>query len=266
MLSHEYSRMFELEDVYWWFVGRRRLVEEIVQKESQKRAQPPRILDVGCGTGGTLAALAKFGEAQGIDTSDEAVRLCRERNISASKYPVENLPFGQGSFDVVTILDVLEHTDDDIVSLREMRRVCRKGALLLITVPAYGFLWSEHDEALQHRRRYTAHELRNKLTISGFVVERTTYFITLLFFPILLFRIYQGLTKKSVEASTSIKELPRWLNSCLEAVLRFEQFVMRFINLPFGVSIVAMARPMEEESPGEQERILKSEAPVAAES
>jgi len=244
MFSHEYSAMFELEDVYWWYVGRRRLVEEIVKKEHSKRGRPLRILDVGCGTGATLSVLSKFGNAQGVDVSEEAVRFCAERNIAAELHPVEHLPSQDGAFDVIAALDVLEHTDDDIVALRELRRVCDEGALLLITVPAYGFLWSEHDEALQHRRRYTAHELRNKLTTAGFVVERTTYFITLLFAPILLFRIYQGLTKKSVEPRTSIKELPKWINRCLEWILVFEQFVIRYINLPFGVSIVGMARPM----------------------
>jgi SAM-dependent methyltransferase len=244
MFTHEYSAMFELEDVYWWYVGRRRLVEEIVKKESAKRGRRLRILDVGCGTGATLSALSKFGDAQGVDISEEAVRFCSERNLTAELHPVEHLQFPDSAFDVVAALDVLEHTDDDLVALRELNRVCGEGALLLITVPAYGFLWSEHDEALQHRRRYTAHELRNKLTTAGFVVERSTYFITLLFAPILLFRIYQGLTKKSVEPRTSIKVLPKWINRCLEGILAFEQFVMRFINLPFGVSIVALARPM----------------------
>ncbi len=245
MFSHEYSAMFELEDVYWWYVGRRRLVEEIVNKEYAKRGRRLRILDVGCGTGATLSALSKFGDAQGVDVSEEAVRFCAARNLTAKLHPVEHLQFPDSAFDVIAALDVLEHTDDDLIALRELHRVCGEGSLLLITVPAYGFLWSEHDEALQHRRRYTAHELRNKLTTADFVVERSTYFITLLFGPILLFRIYQGLTKKSVEPRTSIKELPKWINRCLEGILAFEQFMMRFINLPFGVSIVVLARPMK---------------------
>jgi hypothetical protein len=107
----------------------------------------------------------------------------------------------------VTALDVLEHTDDDLLSLREMGRVIKPAGLLLITVPAYGFLWSEHDEALKHRRRYTAHELRNKLTVSGFEVVRTSYFITTLFFPILALRIWQGLRKRSTRPKTALEIL-----------------------------------------------------------
>ena len=155
----------------------------------------------------------------------------------------EELPFAGEAFDIVTALDVLEHTDDDLLALREIHRVCRNRGLLLATVPAYGFLWSEHDEALKHRRRYTAHELRNKLTITGFEVVRTSYFITSLFFPILALRIWQGIRKNSTHPSTSVVVLPDWINNSLVGLLALERRVFQRINLPFGVSIVALARP-----------------------
>jgi hypothetical protein len=114
----------------------------------------------------------------------------------------------------------------------------------LITVPAYGFLWSEHDEALKHRRRYTAHELRNKLVLTGFEVVRTSYFISTLFFPILALRIWQGLRKNSTHPRTSIFVLPDWINSALVGLLAIERKIFQRINIPFGVSIVALARPI----------------------
>jgi ubiquinone/menaquinone biosynthesis C-methylase UbiE len=126
--------------------------------------------------------------------------------------------------------------------LSEMYRVTKPGGWLVVTVPAYGFLWSEHDEALHHRRRYTASELRNKITNAGFTVERSTYFITTLFFPILLFRIINNLTKKSLHAKTSHIILPKWANSLLVRILDLERLYIRHSNLPFGVSLICTAQ------------------------
>lgn len=248
MYEHEYEAMYGLEDFYWWYVARRSLVGEIVAREIAGR-DGARLLDVGCGTGSNLAAFASsFGDRArtiGIDASSEALAFCRRRGVpTVSLSAVEELPFADGAFDVVTAMDILEHTDDDLAALAELRRVAAPGGLLVATVPAYGFLWSEHDEALKHRRRYTAHELRNKLSVSGFAVERTSYFITSLFFPILAMRIHQGLFKKSTHPQTSVRVLPNWLNASLVGLLDLERRVFRHMNLPFGVSIVALARPL----------------------
>jgi SAM-dependent methyltransferase len=246
MYEHEYEAMYGLEDYYWWFVARRALIEEILARETSG-VSDARLLDVGCGTGSNLVVFGRDTRAVGVDLSTEALRFCRKRDIEAvALSPVERLPFEDAAFDVVSALDMLEHTDDDLVALAELRRVCKPGGLLVVTVPAYGFLWSEHDEALKHRRRYTAHELRNKMTVMGFEVERTSYFITTLFFPILAMRIAQGLFKKSTHPKTSLRVLPRPINSLLVGVLAVERRMFRHINLPFGVSIVAMARPREE--------------------
>jgi ubiquinone/menaquinone biosynthesis C-methylase UbiE len=243
MYEHEYEAMYGLEDIYWWFVARRQLAVEVLEREVGAR-EGVRLLDVGCGTGSNLAAFSKLGAAAGIDMSTEALGYCRKRGVeSVALSRVERLPFADGTFDVVTAMDMLEHTDDDLASLAELRRVLKPNGLLLATVPAYGFLWSEHDEALKHRRRYTAHEVRNKLTVTDFRIERTSYFITALFFPILVMRIHQGLFKKSTYPETSVRLLPNWINSSLVGLLAVERRAFRRINLPFGVSIVALARP-----------------------
>jgi len=243
--------MFRLEDFYWWFTGRRRLVEEILTcyKAARKEDAPPiRILDVGCGTGANLAMFSKHGEALGVDVSAMAVELCRrERKLDARVAPVEHLPFPDAHFDVITALDVLEHVDNDLIALAELRRVAHPDALFIVTVPAYNFLWSEHDEALQHRRRYMATGLRRRLTAAGFDVMRTSYYVSTLFFPILLARIFQGLFRTREEPKTSLQILPPWLNSIFAATLDFERVLMNVINLPFGTSIVAWARPMAKE-------------------
>lgn len=237
--------MYRLEDTYWWFVARRRLLGQMLgQRRMRKSAE---ILDVGCGTGATLDLLQSFGRAQGVDSHPPAIEICSlERGLPAQQAQAEELPFPDHTFDIVTCLDVLEHTEDDIVALREIKRVCAPGATFVAMVPAYGFLWSEHDEALKHRRRYTAHELRNKMTNVGFDVVSSTYFITLLFFPILAVRIWQGLFKRNVYPQTAIRELPRWLNRLFVELLDVERFLTRFLNLPFGVSLVVVATPTKQ--------------------
>jgi SAM-dependent methyltransferase len=245
MYRHEYDAMYHLENSYWWYIARRSLALEILDHEVGGR-DSIRILDVGCGTGANAVAFAGLSPTTGIDASMEALQFCQTRGMTTvALSPVEELPFACGTFDVVTALDVLEHTDDDLRSLREIRRVTKREGLLLITVPAYGFLWSEHDEALKHRRRYTAHELRNKLAVTGFDVVRTSYFITTLFFPILALRIWQGLRKNSTQPKTSVYVLPGWINGSLVGLLALERMLFRRINLPFGVSIVALARPLQ---------------------
>jgi len=238
----EYAEMYKLESFYWWFVARRNLLELLV-KDIVKRFDRPTLLDVGCGTGINFSVLSKCGEAFSSDASEEALRFSRSRGTTGLvRSDLESLPFAASTFDVVTALDVLEHVDNDLAAMDEILRVIRTGGVLIITVPAYGFLWSEHDEALHHRRRYAASELRNKLTNAGFEVERITYYITFLFFPILLMRFVQSLSKKSIHAKTSHVILPAWLNSLLIGILAFERTLLRWMNFPFGVSIVCLAQ------------------------
>jgi len=246
MYEHEYESMYQLENSYWWHVARRELAVQLLKNEINGH-NSIRILDVGCGTGANVSAFANLAPTVGIDASMNALHFCQSRGIkTVSLSPVEDLPFTCGAFDIVTALDVLEHTDDDLRSLREIHRVTKHHGLVLITVPAYGFLWSEHDEALKHRRRYTAHELRNKLTVSGFEVVRTSYFISTLFFPILTLRIWQGFHKNATHPKTSLYVLPDWLNNSLIALLALERKLFHRMNLPFGVSIVALARPVHQ--------------------
>jgi SAM-dependent methyltransferase len=187
--------------------------------------------------------LSKCGETFSSDASEEALRFSKSRGTTGLvRSDLESLPFGASTFDVITALDVLEHVDNDLAAMDELARVTREGGVLVITVPAYGFLWSEHDEALHHRRRYAASELRNKLTNAGFEIERITYYITFLFFPILFMRFAQSLSKKSIHAKTSHVILPGWLNSFLIGILAFERVLLRWMNFPFGVSIVCLAR------------------------
>src|SRR5437016_8075999 len=196
MQQHTYSIMYEVEEHHWWFVGRRRIIEGFVAavcREIGKRK--PRILDVGCGTGANLQMLAQHGASEGVDVSSEALEFCRARGLSKVKQgAAEALPYEDASFDLVTGLDVVEHLDDDLSGLREMRRVLRPGGRALLFVPAFMFLWGVQDDISHHRRRYTLRELNQKVTAAGLSIERATYANISFFLPILVGRLLMRLT------------------------------------------------------------------------
>src|SRR5712691_3232824 len=161
MQAHTYAIMREVEDQHWWYVGRRRIIASWVENVCREIGkQRPRILDVGCGTGANLQMLAEFGAAEGVDVSTEALDFCRARGLAEVKQgEAESLPFEDASFDLVTGLDVVEHLDDDIAGLSEMRRVLRPEGRAVLFVPAFMFLWGVQDDISHHRRRYTRAEL-----------------------------------------------------------------------------------------------------------
>jgi SAM-dependent methyltransferase len=241
MEDNEYQKMYEMEGRYWWFIGRRKLVNEIIR--SHVADKDAVLLDIGCGTGLNLLSFSRHCRVIGTDNAKEALAFCRQRGLTrVLACDARAIPLASSSVDVVTMLDVLEHIRDDMSALDELLRVVKPGGTVIIIVPAYGFLWSEHDEALHHYRRYVARELRAKLTASGFELERSTYYITLLFFPILLLRLWQGLTRTSLQPAVSYVMPPRWANLLLVRLLGIEQRVLRSMNLPFGVSLLAIGR------------------------
>ena len=149
--------------------------------------RPARILDVGCGTGANLLLLSKYGDAEGVDISDDALSFCRERGLQkVTKGAAEELPYADGLFDLITAFDVVEHLDDDVAGLKEMRRVLRPGGRVLLFVPTFMFLWGLQDDVSNHRRRYRLPELSRILEQAGFEVERTSYANITFFLPILL--------------------------------------------------------------------------------
>jgi SAM-dependent methyltransferase len=242
----EYRRMFHLETTYWWFVGRRALVRDWVAAALRRQpaaASERWLLDAGCGTGANAEMLRTFGQVIGTDVSSEALRWSRQRGLShLVRCRIEKLCFADDTFDVVTALDTLEHVDDDLAALAELHRVCKPGGAVIITVPAYGFLWSPHDEALRHRRRYAPRELRDKLQSMGFEVERLSHFMCGLFLPVLLLRFWQSLRKHGVRPQSDLRPLPAWLNQALSRLLGIERWLIGFFDLPIGVSLICTAR------------------------
>lgn len=242
MKEHTYPIMFRIEQSHWWYTGRRKIlanfVAEICRRVTDRR---PRILDVGCGTGANLLMLSEYGDAEGVDISNDALAFCRERGLDQVKLGAgEALPYDDGTFDLVTALDVVEHMDDDLTGLREMRRVLRPGGRVLIFVPTFMFLWGLQDDVSNHRRRYRLSELRRVLEQAGFEVERTTYANITFFLPILLVRQLMRVTGMKAESENNIN-VPA-LNGVLGRLLGAESWILKRMNIPFGVSGLCVAR------------------------
>ena len=241
MRRRDFEELYDLEETYWWFVGRRKLVRQLLQRFVGN--PEALVLDAGCGTGGTMKEVADSARICGCDCSPHALAFCRRRgftNVAAGD--LSALPYADGTFAAVLSCDVLEHVPDDRAGLAEMVRVLQPGGHLIITVPAHRFLWSEHDEALAHRRRYSARELRHKLQDAGTQVVKLSPVVVAAFGPILAFRLAQRLRPKLPdEPRTDLRLLPRWLNGLLIAVLKLENWLLRFTSLSVGTSLVAVA-------------------------
>ena len=245
MMQHTYPILFAVEESHWWYIGRRRIIagfmEEICRHFPDRR---PRILDVGCGTGANLVMLSQFGEAEGVDISPDALAFCRERGLERVKLgAAEELPYGDGTFDVATALDVVEHMDDDVAGLREIRRVLQPNGRLLLFVPTFMFLWGVQDEVSNHRRRYRLPELRRVVREAGFEVERISYANITFFAPILIVRQLMRLTGIRTSTENSIN-VPM-LNGLFGRVLGSESTLLRHLNFPFGVSGICVARRID---------------------
>lgn len=242
MKEHTYPIMFRIEQSHWWYTGRRKIlagfVEQICRGVTDRR---PRILDVGCGTGANLLMLSQYGDAEGVDISEDALAFCRERGLEKVRLGAgEKLPYDDGTFDLVTAFDVVEHMDDDLAGLSEMRRVLRPGGRVLLFVPTFMFLWGVQDDVSNHRRRYRLPELHRVLEKAGFEIERSTYANITFFMPILLIRKLMRLTGIKAESENNINVSA--FNGVLGGLFGVEGWILRWINLPFGVSGLCVAR------------------------
>ena len=245
MQSHHYPILYEVEETHWWYVGRRRIIQYLVEKICTTLNNPnPRILDVGCGTGANLKMLAAHGRAEGVDISSQAVDFCRERGLDSVRLgAAEQLPYENGSFDLVTALDVVEHLDDDVAGLREMRRVLRRDGRVLLFVPAFMFLWGVQDDVSNHRRRYTLPSLLKAVEAAGFSVEWSSYANISFFLPVLAVRSVMRWLGLSADTEYGINISP--LNGPFSRLFAAERFVFKRGTLPFGVSAVCIARRVD---------------------
>ena len=247
----EYERMYLLEDSYWWFVARHRLVEALMRTRygaPSAQSESMSILDVGCGTGAMSARVARWGRVVSADFSPLALEFSRRRGLNyLIGGDAMKLPFAANRFDVLVAMDVLEHLPDDCMALSEFFRVLKPGGRVFATVPAYPHLWSEHDIALMHHRRYQRRELRERVTGAGFRLEKLSHTMMLLYPIVAMQRRISARRPPHDPPQAAMPFVPSPVNAALTRLLGAENAVARRLNFPFGVTIVCVAiKPMPE--------------------
>jgi SAM-dependent methyltransferase len=243
-LDHaEYQRMFEREDRYWWFVGRRRLALGLLDRELGPARQGRKILDLGCGTGVVLQELQSSGaEATGLDFSSEALEFCQQRSLgNLVQGDAQALPFGDRTFDAILGLDVFEHIESDEKAFQEAHRVLQPEGVLILSVPTFKWLWGPHDVALHHFRRYTRAEMVRKLQDAGFEIVQASYAVFWLFGIVLLTRMVEKFRRGPAKAV--LPRVPEWVNAWLIRLQTSEgRAIVNGTQWPVGSSVVVIAR------------------------
>ncbi len=240
-------------DRHFWFRGTRRVILDVARHAVGRPLKELCIADIGCGPGTTLRWLPEEAFIVGVDYSLEGLQIARERVPHAHlvRGDASALPLASATFDLVLCTDLLEHLKEPEPAARELLRILKPGGVLLATVPAFGFLYSSHDAALSHFRRYSKAAFRRLLEEAGFAIERLSFYNFLLFPPVAAVRMGQRLfgrrrfepgVEPEENAETDLWRLPRLVNRALEGMLASERFILRRASLPFGVSLIAVAR------------------------
>lgn len=243
-----YKELFEVENYHWWHDHKRKVVHQMIKKYAQKG----RVLDLGVGTGKILAELkAKGWQVSGVEGEKEALTWSKKRGITLKLLDIESqrLPFVKESFDLVLGLDVLEHVVNEKSVLAEIKRVLKPNGVLILTLPAYQWLFSYWDKMLGHQRRYTASTLRKKLAQAGLTIEHISYYCSLFLLPAVLVRIYKSLFTRQKQAVSDFKTTPLAYVSVplLTLYTSLERKLLNFTSLPFGLSVIGVAYKKNEE-------------------
>jgi len=240
--SELYPLMARVEDTHWWFCSRRAIVRSALSRLGLSTGA--RILEPGCGTGGNLAMLARFGEVYAMDSDLEACKFSSARRtaiVEPGQLP-DQIPFESVRFDLVVMTDVLEHLDRDQEALIALRDRLKPGGWLLATVPAFSWLWSSHDVTHHHQRRYVAGHLRALFERSGYSVAYLSYYNFLLFPVIAAGRLLGRLRKSSPHHEHDLRTHSGFVNSLLRTVFSSERYALGHFSVPFGVSLLLVAQ------------------------
>jgi SAM-dependent methyltransferase len=265
----EFRAQVAVDEHHWWFRGRRRVIHaQLARLELPVDCQ---VLDAGCGSGRTMDELSRYGRVSGFDLNPLGVSYAQARGHGdVHRARVEEIPWPDESFDLITCLDVIEHTPDDVASLRELRRVARPGGALLVTVPAYQLLWSSHDVANHHYRRYRSPRLLAAAREAGWEPRGWTYFNSILLAPAAMVRLSERLRRgrrRRPPEHSHVEMTPRWLDGVLELPLRIEAAAIgRGLRLPAGLSLMAVFRPATSPQPAREEAVKQgvAKAPASA--
>jgi SAM-dependent methyltransferase len=234
-----YSKMRQLEDEHWWFVARRRIIQNLLETFSLPKKS--EILEIGCGTGGNIALLQNYGNVICVEVDKIAAELARSRNLAPvleGKLP-KDLPELNRSFDLIVLLDVLEHVEEDEASLRVLASMVDPKGKIVITVPAFNFLWSQHDSENQHYRRYHHSDLVKMARSCGLNIEYISYFNFWLFPPVAFVRLLRKIFPYN-ESWRDMRMPSLWLNSVLNWIFSTERHLLGKVRVPFGISLLAV--------------------------
>lgn len=241
----EFVQMDQQADTHWWYTARRRLLEHQL-KTQFRNSTSLKILDLASACGNNFSVCSPYGKAYGIDISEHSINYCRKKNISTIvQGDVQILPFKSNTYDLVIALDVFEHLQNDTVSMQEIGRVLKDGGKLIFNTPACKALFSFHDEAFQHIRRYNARELKRKLSDAGLQTVFITYW-SFFIFPF-IFVLRKVLNHKRITSDEALSDFHMQLNPFIEKMLKFIYkieiiFIKKNVSFLFGVSIFGIAQ------------------------
>lgn len=244
MDKNYYKEYYVLEREHWWFKARAKIISNLIFKSlKNKEKNKLNILNVGAATGKTSELLSKFGTVTSLEYDKDCCDFANnELNLKIINGSILELPFRDEEFDMVCALDVIEHVQDDSLAVSEMKRVCKSGGLIVVTVPAFMLLWSKHDEVNHHFRRYTMSSLKKIFTKINLTTIRATYFNTILFIPILAFRLLSKLIptkfiRVGAGSDATLHNNNSISSKILYQIFKSELALLKLFNLPFGVSI-----------------------------
>ena len=231
----------KLEDEYWWFVGRRIIIEDILKKNFKKDSL--EILDWGCGTGKNSFILNKFGNVLGVDTSEHYIKINKEKGNS-NVLLVNNIEEFKPKiyYDLVTNFDVLEHIEKDKEYLEKVNSILKPDGYILVTVPAYQFIWTKLDNVLGHFRRYNRKNINTLFDKAGYKIIQSSYFFMILSPLFIIIRLLQKFLNNSGSLKENVIPVPLFINKLFVFFLKIESLLMKYINLPFGTSIIVLAK------------------------
>jgi len=241
MLDEAYQALSELQDTHWWNVGARHIYRRLLDLGVVPNKEQLRMLDIGCGPGANLELLGEYGRITGLDVSAQALmKIAARPAMGLVQASVDALPFAADSFDGVHLLGVIEHLDDDLAALQEAVRVSKHGAAVVLLTSALPILWSHHDEANLHRRRYMRKQLAALFTQAGLRSEVLSYQNFFVFPITLVVRMWQRFTSDGPQFD--VGNPPEFINRLLIWLVRLEAWMIGRVNLPIGVDLVALCR------------------------
>jgi SAM-dependent methyltransferase len=243
-----YFQYAAVEDKHWWFIGRRHILDKVIRQ--LKLPENAKILEAGCGTGGNLQMLARHGQVEAMELEETAREFANKRQVTAVRYGSlpDIIPFENEKYDLIVAFDVIEHIDDDVTALEALRNHLKPGGWLVLTVPAFQFLWSHHDDINHHRRRYRLKGLQQVVRKADFAVHYSSYFNTFLFPLVTAVRTLQKLlridkkSKNKSQISSDLTLPSEPVNKFLSILFAQERHLISKFRLPFGVSALLVGQ------------------------